>query len=58
MHIDLKVPKGDIAVSRDHHEDIQVALRDAFAAARRKLEDVARRKRGEVKRRSRRAAAD
>ena len=55
VHIDLKVPKGEIAVSRDHHEDIQVALRDAFAAARRKLEDVARRKRGEVKRRSRRA---
>ena len=50
VHIDLKVPKGEIAVSRDHHEDIQVALRDAFAAARRKLEDLARRKRGEVKR--------
>ena len=55
VRIDLKVPKGEIVVTRDHHEDILVALRDAFGAARRKLEDVARRKRGEVKRRARRA---
>ena len=52
VHIDLKVPRGEIVVTRDHHEDIFVALRDAFGAARRKLEDTARRKRGEVKRHS------
>ena len=52
VRIDLKVPGGEIVVSRDHNEDIQVALRDAFDAARRKLEDTARRKRGEVKSRS------
>lgn len=55
VRIDLKVPRGEIVVTRDHDEDILVALRDAFGAARRKLEDTARRKRDEVKRRSRRA---
>ena len=49
VHVDLKVPGGEIAVNRDHHEDVYVALRDAFDAARRKLEDVAREMRGDVK---------
>ena len=49
VHIDLKVPGGEIAVNRDHHEDVYVALRDAFDAARRKLEDFARERRGDVK---------
>jgi ribosomal subunit interface protein len=49
VHIDLKVPGGEIAVNRDHHEDVHVALRDAFDAARRKLEDFARERRGDVK---------
>jgi ribosomal subunit interface protein len=49
VHIDLKVPSGEIAVNRDHHEDVYVALRDAFDAARRKLEDFAREQRGDVK---------
>jgi cold shock CspA family protein len=49
VHVDLKVPGGEVAVNRDHHEDVYVALRDAFDAARRKLEDVAREKRGDVK---------
>jgi ribosomal subunit interface protein len=43
--IDLKVPGGEIAVTKEHGEDIQVALRDAFDAARRRLEDYAREKR-------------
>jgi ribosomal subunit interface protein len=49
VHVDLKVPGGEIAVNRDHHEDVYVALRDAFDAARRKLEDYARERRGDVK---------
>lgn len=48
--IDLKVPGGEIAVTREHDEDVQVALRDAFDAARRRLEDYARTQRGDVKR--------
>ena len=50
VHIDLKVPGGEIAVSHVHDEDLQVALRDAFDAARRKLEDYLREERGDVKR--------
>jgi ribosomal subunit interface protein len=48
-HIDLKVPGGEIAVTREHDEDLQVALREAFDAARRQLEDYAREQRGDVK---------
>ena len=50
--INVKVPGGEIAVTHEHDEDLQVALRDAFDAARRKLEDYARSQRGEVKRHS------
>ncbi len=53
--ITLFVPGAEIVVNRDPkehhaHEDIHVAVRDAFDAARRQLEDYARRTRGEVKR--------
>jgi ribosomal subunit interface protein len=48
--IDIKVPGGEIVVTHEHDEDVQVALRDAFAAARRRLEDYARGQRGDVKR--------
>jgi ribosome-associated translation inhibitor RaiA len=53
-HIDITVPGGEIAVSREPdqrhaHEDVYVVLRDAFDAARRQLEDYARRQRGDVK---------
>ena len=48
--IDLKVPGGEIAVTREHDEDLQIALRDAFDAARRQLEDAVRVQRGDVKR--------
>ena len=47
--IDLKVPGSEIAISHEHDEDLQVALRDAFDAARRRLEDHARTLRGDVK---------
>ena len=44
VSIDLTVPGGEIVVSRDHgidhsHEDIYVAIRDSFDAARRQLQD-------------------
>ncbi|MDW8323695.1 MAG: HPF/RaiA family ribosome-associated protein [Burkholderiales bacterium] len=50
VRIDLGVPGGEIVIDREHDEDLYVALRDAFDAARRRLEDYARRQRGEVKR--------
>ena len=51
VRVDLVVPGGEIVVNRDHHlnhahEDVFVALRDAFDAARRRLEDRVRRMRG------------
>ncbi len=42
VRIDLKVPSHEIVVNRDHHEDVYVAIRDAFDAARRQLEDSVR----------------
>jgi ribosomal subunit interface protein len=50
VRIDLKVPGGELVVTREHDEDLQVALRAAFDAARRQLEDYARGRRGDVKR--------
>jgi cold shock CspA family protein/ribosome-associated translation inhibitor RaiA len=52
--IDITVPGREIAIGHSPpeahaHEDAYVALRDAFRAARRKLEDYARQRRHEVK---------
>jgi ribosome-associated translation inhibitor RaiA/cold shock CspA family protein len=49
VRIDARVPGKEIAITRDHDEDIQVALRDAFDTARRQLEEVLRETRGDVK---------
>ncbi len=49
VRIDIGVPGSEIAVNRDHAEDVYVALRDAFDAAKRQLEDYARKIRGDVK---------
>jgi cold shock CspA family protein/ribosome-associated translation inhibitor RaiA len=54
VRIDLTVPGEEIAVTREpdqhtEHEDIYVAVRDAFDAAGRRLEDYIRRKRRDVK---------
>jgi ribosomal subunit interface protein len=49
VHIDLTVPGGEITVNRCEDEDVYVAIRDAFDAARRQLEDFAQRQRGDVK---------
>ncbi|HYL25321.1 MAG TPA: HPF/RaiA family ribosome-associated protein [Burkholderiales bacterium] len=53
VRVDLKVPGAEIAVDRQHDEDPRVAVRDAFDAARRKLEDELRLLRGDVKRHTR-----
>ncbi|MGA7594008.1 MAG: HPF/RaiA family ribosome-associated protein [Gallionella sp.] len=49
VRIDIGVPGNEIVVNRDHAEDVYVALRDAFDAAKRQLEDYARKIRGDVK---------
>ena len=47
LRIELGVPGKEIVVSRKHHddhshEDVYVAIRDAFKAAKRQLEDYTR----------------
>ena len=37
VRLDLRVPGAEIAINREHDEDVYVALRDAFNDARRKL---------------------
>lgn len=54
IRIDTTVPGREIVVQRspddEHaHEDAYVALRDAFDATRRQLEDYSRKRRGKVK---------
>lgn len=54
VHIDITLPGGEIVVTRDQHdkhahEDAHVALRDAFNAAARQLEQRVQRLRRDVK---------
>ena len=54
VRIDIGMPGKDVHVTQEGpknqaHEDITVAIRDAFEAAVRQLEDHARRLRGDVK---------
>ncbi|HET6600135.1 MAG TPA: HPF/RaiA family ribosome-associated protein [Burkholderiaceae bacterium] len=53
--VDVAVPGHELIANRENdinhaHEDIYVAVRDAFDAMRRQLEDYERRRRGEVRR--------
>jgi ribosomal subunit interface protein len=49
VRLDIRLPGHEVVVDRDHHEDIYVALRDAFNAAGRQLEEVVRTRRRDVK---------
>ena len=54
VRIDLTVPGREIVVKRDppqntRNEDVYVAVRDAFKAAQRRLQDYVRERRGQVK---------
>lgn len=54
IRIDITTPGKELVISKEHHdkhayEDVYVAIRDAFNAATRQLEDYARIQRGEVK---------
>jgi len=55
VHIDLTLPGSTIVVNRDGgndhvHDDLQVAIRDAFDSARRQLQDHAHRQDGAARR--------
>ncbi|HSD61137.1 MAG TPA: HPF/RaiA family ribosome-associated protein [Burkholderiales bacterium] len=49
VRVDVKVPGGELVINHEHNADAHVAVRDAFDAAKRKLQDYARRQRGDVK---------
>jgi cold shock CspA family protein len=54
LRIDLTLPGGELVVNREpsekhSHEDVYVAVRDAFRAAQRELKRFGRKRRGEVK---------
>jgi ribosomal subunit interface protein len=54
VRIDLSVPGNEIVVNRDprahtDHEDVYVAIRDAFDAAGRALDTYAQKRRGDTK---------
>lgn len=49
VRLDLTLPGHELTVDRVQHEDVYVALREAFDDMKRRLEDVVRRRRGEEK---------
>ena len=49
VRIDLRVPGKEIVVTHQQSDDLPAAVRDAFDAARRQLQDYASRQRGETK---------
>ena len=58
VRIDMTAPDAEIVVNKRHdldhsHEDLNVAIRDAFDAARRQLQDYVRKMRFDVKGHSR-----
>ena len=49
VRIDLTVPGRELVANRVEHEDVYVALRDAFDDMKRQLEDAVRQRRGKEK---------
>jgi ribosomal subunit interface protein len=49
VRLDITVPGGELVVNREADGDVYVALRDAFDAAKRQVEDYGRRQRGDIK---------
>ena len=49
VNLDVRVPGKAIVVNHMHDEDVYVALRNAFDAAKRQIEEAVRVQRGDVK---------
>lgn len=49
VRIDITVPGKELAVTREENEDVYIAVRDAFNATVRRLEEHGRKQRGDVK---------
>lgn len=53
VRIDLTLPGHELVVNRVEHEDVYVALREAFDDMKRQLEDAVRQRRGQEKQHAR-----
>ena len=49
VSIIISVPGSELIVKREPDQDIYIAIRDAFDAARRQIQNFARKRRGEIK---------
>ena len=49
VRIDVTLPGHELTVNRQQHEDVYVALRDAFDAMKRQVQETQQIRRGEVK---------
>lgn len=49
VRIDVVVPQKEIVVTRKYHEDIHIAIREAFTAVERQLENYTDIRQGKVK---------
>ena len=49
VKVDVRVPGRELVANLAHHEDVYVALRDAFDSVKRQLEETLRLKRGDIK---------
>jgi len=49
VRIDAKLPGREVVADASHDDDVYIAVRDAFNAARRQLEEIMRIRRGQVK---------
>jgi cold shock CspA family protein/ribosome-associated translation inhibitor RaiA len=49
VHVIMTVPGAELVTKREVNKDLNLAMRDSFQAARRKVEEFAREQRGEVK---------
>jgi ribosomal subunit interface protein len=49
VRIDVTVPGSELVVNRQEDDDLTVAIRNAFDAMRRRLEDYVRQQRGDIK---------
>lgn len=50
VRLDVRLPRHELSVRRQHDHDFHVAVREAFDAMVRQIEDQVRRRRGDVKR--------
>jgi len=52
VSVDLRIPDHEIVVTREHHEDAYVAVREAFDDAGRQLQALVKRERDAAKHRA------